>query len=50
VEAIDSKRGNRFVFVAGTGKSYPKADLLEAAQSARMVYLQQADSASTVRV
>jgi hypothetical protein len=39
-----------FGFVTGTGKSYTKADLLEAAQSARTVYLQQADSASTVRV
>jgi hypothetical protein len=39
-----------FVFVTGTGKSYTKADLLEAAQSARMAYLEQADSASTARV
>ena len=36
--------------MTGSGKTYTKADLLEEARTARMVYEHQEDSAQTVRV
>jgi len=39
-----------FVLVIGSGKTYSKADLLNEAQSGRVLYERQDDSAQTVRV
>jgi ketosteroid isomerase-like protein len=50
VAAMDRILADDFVLVTGSGKTYTKADLLEEARSARMVYEHQEDSAQTVRV
>jgi ketosteroid isomerase-like protein len=49
-EAMDRILADDFVLVTGSGKTYTKADLLEEARSARMVYEHQEDSAQTVRI
>ncbi|MGA8437753.1 MAG: nuclear transport factor 2 family protein [Candidatus Sulfotelmatobacter sp.] len=50
VGAMDRILADDFVLVTGSGKTYTKADLLEEARSARLVYEHQEDSAQTVRV
>jgi ketosteroid isomerase-like protein len=50
VAAMDRFLADGFVLVTGSGKTYTKADLLEEALSARMVYEHQEDTAQTVRV
>jgi ketosteroid isomerase-like protein len=47
---MDRILADAFVLVTGSGKTYTKADLLEEARSARIVYEHQEDSAQTVRV
>jgi ketosteroid isomerase-like protein len=51
-DAIEMDRilADDFVLVTGSGKTYTKADLLEEARSARMLYEHQEDSAQTVRI
>lgn len=47
---MDRILSDDFVLVVGSGKVYTKADLLEEARSARIVYERQDDSERTVRV
>src|SRR6266567_1309000 len=50
VATMDRILADEFVLVTGVGKTYTKADLLNAARSKRTTYEHQEDSAQKVRV